>query len=485
MAVLGAMMLDEGAIQIAVQLLHSGDFYLERHHILFDVIAEMHSNGHEVDMVTVAEELRRRDELDESGAAYLSALIMQCPAAATVTSYANIVRDLSLKRSAAYLATRAHAFALNGVGSGIALDELKKSLQELSDREQEFNTPATFTASQLMGMTLSEPKWIVPDILPEGFCILAGNPKLGKSWLALNVCLAVASGGVALGTVRVEQGDVLYMGLEDTQRRLQSRLRKMLARDVAPPRLQIATEWARLDEGGIQKLSAWLEAHPAARLIVIDTLQKIKQAGRMGGNLYGEDYASVGAVKALADRYGVAIVVVHHRRKGLGGEDDLEAVSGSYGLTGAADSILSLKRERGRQDATLSITGRDVDEQELALSWNADVGSWTILGDAVEYKQSTERTAIVDALRDAKHAMTVKEIHESGVGVNSEAVRILLYKMTKEGQVANNGGKFSLSSGTTGTVGTTGTTGTPVRLRYGRGRAQIDSEPYGIRPDAP
>ncbi len=480
-AVLGAMLLDASAIQIAIQLLNSGDFFSDRHGFLFDEIAQMDADGHEVDLVTVCEQLRRNDALGDSGAAYLSGLIFECPSAATVASYATIVRELSLKRSAAYLATRAHAFAMNGVGSGVALDELKRSLSELSDREQEFNKPSTFTASQLMGMTLSEPKWIVPDILPEGFCILAGNPKLGKSWLALNVCLAVASGGVALGTVKVEQGDVLYMGLEDTQRRLQSRLRKMLQHDSAPPRLQIATDWARLDEGGIQKLAAWLESHPEARLIVIDTLQKIKQAGRMAGNIYGEDYASVGAVKALADKFGVAIVAVHHRRKGLGGEDDLEAVSGSYGLTGAADSILSLKRERGRQDATLSVTGRDVDEQELALKWDADVGSWTVLGDAVEYKASNERTAVMDALRDAGRPMTVKEVHEQGVGASADAVRMLVYRMVKDGVLYSTAGKFSVKSETTCTPRTVRTVRTPVHPAYTKGQAQIESEPYGIR----
>jgi hypothetical protein len=129
----------------------------------------------------------------------------------------------------------------------------------------------------------------------------------------------------------------------------------------------------------------------------------------------------------------------------------------------------------------LSVTGRDVDEQELALKWDADVGSWTVLGDAVEYKASNERTAVMDALRDAGRPMTVKEVHEQGVGASADAVRMLVYRMVKDGVLYSTAGKFSVKSETTCTPRTVRTVRTPVHPAYTKGQAQIESEPYGIR----
>ena len=82
-----------------------------------------------------------------------------------------------------------------------------------------------FSAADLLALTLPEPKWAVAGLLPAGFSVLAGKPKLGKSWLGLDIALAVALGGVALGSIHVSQGDVLYLALEDTTRRLQTRIR--------------------------------------------------------------------------------------------------------------------------------------------------------------------------------------------------------------------------------------------------------------------
>ena len=122
----------------------------------------------------------------------------------------------------------------------------------------------TFTAADLMRMQLPEPRWAVNGIIPEGLSLLAGKPKLGKSWLALNIALAVATGGTALGSIHVEQGDVLYLALEDTKKRLQGRLDKLLHRQnaAAPERLTFATLWPRQDKGGLAALTEWLESHP-------------------------------------------------------------------------------------------------------------------------------------------------------------------------------------------------------------------------------
>jgi hypothetical protein len=136
--------------------------------------------------------------------------------------------------------------------------------------------PKTFTAAELMAKELPAVKWAVPDIVPEGLNVVGGRPKLGKSWLVLGLCVAVASGGVALGTKRVEKGEGFYLALEDNEPRLQTRLRKVLQGGDAPEGLHYCTEWPRMGEGGIEALDGWLDRHKDVRIAVIDTLARIK-----------------------------------------------------------------------------------------------------------------------------------------------------------------------------------------------------------------
>src|SRR5262249_30002588 len=147
-------------------------------------------------------------------------------------------------------------------------------------------------------------RWAVAGVLPSGSTIGAGKPKLGKSWLALNVALAVAQGGVALGSIPVEAGDVLYLALEGTKRRPKDRLAKMLGtQDATPPeRLTLTTACPRADKGGLAFIDDWLQKHKGARLIVIDTWAKFKRARVVRANEYEADYADASEVKAMADR---------------------------------------------------------------------------------------------------------------------------------------------------------------------------------------
>ena len=278
----------------------------------------------------------------------------------------------------------------------------------------------------------------MPGIVPEGTTILAGKPKMGKSWLALGTSVAVAAGGVALGTKRVERGAVLYLALEDNPRRLQSRLKKLLPGGAAPEGLELATEWPRLGDGGLDALEAWLNTHPDARLVVIDTLAKFR-TGQTGKNLYKEDYEAVEPLVELAADHNVAILIVHHLRK-LGAEDPLDQVSGSMGLTGGADGALVLNRQRGRADVYLYVTGRDIEEEkELALSWDSTTATWKIAGDAEEYRTSKERQEIVECLRSLGEPAGPKDVSEA-LGKPYNNVKQLMWKMGNEGDLRSVGG---------------------------------------------
>ncbi len=272
--------------------------------------------------------------------------------------------------------------------------------------------------------------------------VLAGKPKLGKSWMALNLTIAVSEGGVALSSVPVEGGDVLYLALEDTKRRLQGRLRKLLsAQQGQPPaRLTLVTRCPRQGAGGLEFIEEWLTSHPDARLIVIDTWPKFRPPKARGRDPYEEDYEHAAELKALADRHGVAILVIAHCRK-LDSEDPVDSVSGTLGLTGAADGVLVLRRERGQHDATLFVTGRDIEEQELALRWDGKYALWSVAGDAAEYRMSKDRSDLLALLR-REGPLTPSEA-ASSLGKTPNAVKMLLRKLESEEWVRGKGGRYA------------------------------------------
>jgi hypothetical protein len=304
--------------------------------------------------------------------------------------------------------------------------------------------PRARTAADLFGMEFPPIKWIVEDYIAEGLTVLAGKPKLGKSWLMLSVAIAVASGGYVLGDRKCIQGDVLYAALEDTERRLGGRLEKLCGRSNAtawPTSLTFWTygEMKSLDNGGIDQIRNWIQRHPKARLVIIDTFARVRNGPRGKEGPYEADYREVGSLKALADQTGVAVVIVTHTRK-MGADDPFDTVSGTLGITGAADTTIVLTRDG--QGVTLFATGRDVAELETAVEWDKETGRWRVLGDAQEVRRSDERTLILDALKGEPEPMSPAEVADA-TGRPRTAVRALLGVMAKAGEIRKIGrGKY-------------------------------------------
>ncbi len=306
--------------------------------------------------------------------------------------------------------------------------------------------PAIFSLRDLLSWELPPVRWAVPDILPEGLTLLAGKPKLGKSWLALSMALSIAAGGVALGKQPVAQGDVLYLALEENARRLQARARQLLASmpDV-PGGLEFALDWPRLMEGGLAHLEEYLKSHPNTRLVVVDTWAKVApRTDTRRCTQYEGDYEALTPLKRLADTYHVSILAVHHLRK-TGASDVLDEITGSTGMTGAVDGTLILKRERGQMDATLFVTGRDIErEQELALRFEAESAQWLLLGNAEEVGSSRARKAILDLLREhpqQQEGLRPREI-AGALEKNYHTTRSLLGKMVDAGEVTRVGSRY-------------------------------------------
>lgn len=246
-------------------------------------------------------------------------------------------------------------------------------------------------------------RWAVPGIVPEGASLLVGGPKVGKSWLALGVALGVASGGVVLGKLEVEQRPVLLLALEDGDRRMQQRSRLLMDGQPLP-------EWFRyvttVEPGQhIATIEAWLSLVPEnypPPLVVVDTLGKMMAGSPPGDrneSSYERDYRMAGSLKSLTgQRDGLSLVALHHDRKAYS-EDFVHMVSGTNGIAGAFDTILLLTRKRLNQRGELKVTGRDVPEQEYALTSNG--GPWTLNGES-----------LADAAREASESREVERLGE-------------------------------------------------------------------------
>jgi hypothetical protein len=293
--------------------------------------------------------------------------------------------------------------------------------------------PTGATFAELAIKKLPAPRWAIKGLVPVGLSILAGKPKIGKSWLTLDLSLAVASGGKALGLYDSERGGVLHLALEDRERQFQDRLKRALDGAPAPDNARFFNNWPAVANHGLTALRRLLDQHPGTRLVVIDTLAKMRARPTANGSIYHEDYDAIGQLKAIADEYSLAVVVVHHERKGAA-DDHLDRVSGSTGLTGAADTILTLGRERGQMDAVLSVTGRDVEEQELALSMDPRTMRWACRGDAADFRMSQERRQIIEAFTALGRAALPSEVADL-IGKKRGAIKKLMLAMAHQGQL--------------------------------------------------
>ncbi|MGH3341418.1 MAG: AAA family ATPase [Carbonactinosporaceae bacterium] len=313
-------------------------------------------------------------------------------------------------------------------------------------RREPGRLPTAFTADELMAMNFPEPRWAVPGILAEGVNLLAGPPKVGKSWLALGLGLDIAHGGRAFGAIPTQGGPVLYLALEDTPRRLQTRVGKILAGRPAPPGLTLATACPTLPQGGTEAIASWLGRHTDARMVVIDVFAKMRGQPPPGASAYEGDYTAVTRAKQLADDHGVAVVLVHHVRKAEA-DDFLTEVSGTNGLTGAADATLVLKRPRGQADGVLHLTGRDVEETEYALAFQPTTGTWNLLdGPAHEHTLPDTRATILRHLRHNPDS-TPKVIAEH-TGLGGETVKKTCQRMNADGQLhADTTGRYRIPRG--------------------------------------
>ena len=258
--------------------------------------------------------------------------------------------------------------------SAESLDEIYRRIQRLTDPHYLH----TISMTELYQTAYQSRPPIIDGLLYAGAYILAGAPKIGKSWLALWLCLCVAQ-GQPLWNFATTQGEALYLSLEDSFQRIQTRLFDLT--EDTPPTLHFAIMADTLKHGLEQQIEQFLMEHPTTKLVVIDTLQRVRGTGS-DSNLYANDYQDIGLLKKLADKRHIAILLIHHLRK-LHDDDPMNMISGSTGLSGAADSTFVLqKNSRLANIASLHCTGRDIPDRTLKLEFGEDDHVWKLLEDS-------------------------------------------------------------------------------------------------------
>lgn len=238
------------------------------------------------------------------------------------------------------------------------------------------------TAKDLLTQPIEPLKFTIDSILPHGLFILAESSKIGKSWLALDMSNCVA-GSDTFWNYSTTQGEVLYLALEDTKKRLQERLNKISPTyDIDNPTdIHFVTKAHKLGDGLSEQLTKFLDEHPQTKLIVIDTLQYIRNTGKFNGT-YSGDYHDMDALREIIGERKLTMLLITHNHKS-GEADPVNRVIGSTGLTGAVDGIFVLeKNKRIGNLAKLTIANRDTESHQFDLRFDSTNCRWQFVGES-------------------------------------------------------------------------------------------------------
>lgn len=291
-------------------------------------------------------------------------------------------------------------------------EEVKKivdSAYKYKEKENNKKSVEIFTLEELNNEEIPEIQWFVKDLIPSGVHLIAGKPKAGKSWLALNLAGAISSGVNFIG-LPVKKNKVLYLALEDTKARLKHRYKNLENIFLYKENISFATAFPNINEGGIEELEKLISENKY-KIVIIDTLFHFKGLNKKFNlNAYEVDYDVLKRIKELADKYEIAIIIIHHLNKSRD-NDMYSRISGSTAMQGGVDTMFIL--ENNNETLTLSAKGRDIEEKELSLK---NVNGFIVLNDnKYNYldKLTLTRKKIVSLLEsDKEKIFTSKEIKE-------------------------------------------------------------------------
>ncbi len=271
------------------------------------------------------------------------------------------------------------------IGVDTEQSSIKETTNSISNRDVNFNPfdeffkkidPSymkTVTMQELYQDIYSKKPPVIEGLLYQGTYLFVGSPKIGKSFFMAQLAYHVST-GTPLWDYPVKKGTVLYLALEDDYRRLQERMYRMFGTD-STENLYFSVSSKPLGNGLTDQLSGFIREHPDTTLVIIDTLQKIREVDSDSYS-YAKDYEIINQLKQFSDSWGICLLLVHHTRKQKS-SDNFDMISGTNGLLGCADGAFMLYKEtRTSNKATLEISGRDQQDQKIHLIRDEEKLCW-------------------------------------------------------------------------------------------------------------
>jgi hypothetical protein len=274
----------------------------------------------------------------------------------------------------------------------------------------ESNLPKIDNADDLMKMELPPQKYLINGLIGWGIVMICGTHKIGKSFLMLQMALAISSGSLFMGKYKVKKREVIYMCLEDVKIRIQDRIKQMNLEDQVTNNLHFMYE-SRKGKDGLEDLSLILKQYPKTKCIIIDALATFRGM-KHNRDIFQGDYDAIFEIKKWAIKNKVMVILVHHTRKpGKDGESDIvDSISGSQGLGAALDQYIIMKRPRKSQDGTFYSPPRDMEEFDLAIHFDLHNGGWEVLGNSDKVELSSARKRIIGIMEEYKDPMSQTQI---------------------------------------------------------------------------
>ena len=272
----------------------------------------------------------------------------------------------------------------------------------------DLNETKTITDTELLAKDIPPVHFIIPGLLPAtGLAVVGGAPKMGKSLMMTDLGLAIAGGGRFLNVFDVGVREVLYLCLEDTEQRMKERIKKMQPDCPGSGRIHLAFNWDDKGVGALSHLGSFLDSHLNIKMVIIDTISRFSKS--LAGGQYSKQYEEFAELKKFADTRNILIMIVHHLRKSKS-DDPFEMLYGSNAMSGAADLIWILQRERSENCADLIISGRDVPDQTLPLQLVESLLTWIVDDPMTADLLGPELQKVFDILYNKGVAMSLAEI---------------------------------------------------------------------------
>jgi replicative DNA helicase len=372
-AFLGSLLIDADRGQIETRL-QPDDFEYKTHGCIYETILKQWKDGTTPTIITLCHDLA--PDIPASTIAELTNLV---PSSANIQFYENFIFEASKTRNFIRALQRAKEEIDGHTETDTVINNLMPALAAVTTARNEAGIKS---AAELLNTQYPDIRWIVPGLIGEGLTLINGAPKIGKSWFVLNMAIAAASGGRFLGELPATKTGTLYLALEDTERRIHSRLKRLKAPEA--DNLKIATQW----RDGYMGLENYLKTNSGIGLVIIDTLARFANIDDM--NDYTMTTNAMARLKRIADDLNIAVILIHHAKKTgkkTSGADWMESALGSTGLTGATDSTIFISRFRSEDKtentANLYATGRDAADIKKTLKLDIDFGGWTVTDGAV------------------------------------------------------------------------------------------------------